>query len=114
MMTPVDRLTTAEKGVDLTEADQVIQDSMALIAQRDLKKQASFPNACRDAQGRLVVAAAAGTGWLDRDRVRALVEAGADAVVIDGSQGDSSFQHETVRWIEEEFPELKVIGGGTE
>merc|ERR1712019_319500 len=47
----------------------------------------------------------------DRDRVRALVAAGVDAVVVDSSQGDSMCQHEMIRWMKQEFPELQVIGG---
>merc|ERR1719376_981646 len=45
------------------------------------------------------------------DRVRALVAAGVDAVIIDSSQGDSVFQHDMVRWIKRQYPELQVVGG---
>merc|ERR1712019_267028 len=45
------------------------------------------------------------------DRVRALVAAGVDAVVVDSSQGDSMCQHEMIRWMKQEFPELQAIGG---
>jgi IMP dehydrogenase len=58
-----------------------------------------------------MVGAAVGTRPSDRDRVRALVVAGVDAVVVDSSQGDSTFQHDIVRWMKQEFPELQVIGG---
>merc|ERR1719512_123678 len=58
-----------------------------------------------------MVAAAVGTRASDRDRVRALVVAGVDAVVVDSSQGDSTFQHDMVRWSKQEFSELQVIGG---
>merc|ERR1712176_1566192 len=47
----------------------------------------------------------------DRDRVRALVAAGVDAIVVDSSQGDSMYQHEMLRWMKQEFAELQVIGG---
>jgi len=125
VMTPVEKLTTAEEGVELAEANRVIQDSkkgklpivtkagnlVALVARKDLKKQASFPHATKDARGCLMVGAAVGTRLSDRDRVRALVVAGVDAVVVDSSQGDSTFQHDIVRWMKQEFPELQVIGG---
>lgn len=58
-----------------------------------------------------MVAAAVGTRPADRDRVKALVSAGVDAIVIDSSQGDSFYQHEIIRWMKEEFPDLQVIGG---
>merc|ERR1712118_640396 len=59
----------------------------------------------------LLVGASVGTRPADRDRVRALVAAGVDAVVVDSSQGDSMYQHEMIRWMKQEFPELQAIGG---
>merc|ERR1712137_319262 len=58
-----------------------------------------------------MVAAAVGTRPSDRDRVKLLVAAGVDAIVVDSSQGDSLFQHDMIRWIKGEFPELQVVGG---
>merc|ERR1719323_2243569 len=58
-----------------------------------------------------MVAAAVGTRDNDKDRVRALVAVGVDAIVVDSSQGDSTFQHQMVRWMKEEFPALQVIAG---
>jgi len=84
---------------------------IALVARADLKKHADFPHATKDKEGRLVVAAAVGTRAEDRDRVRCLVAAGVDSVVVDSSQGDSTFQHDMVRWMKSEFPDLQVIGG---
>jgi len=84
---------------------------VALVARADLKKQADFPLATKDKNGSLMVAAAVGTRPADRDRVRALVAAGVDAVVVDSSQGDSVFQHDMVKWMKAQFPELQVIGG---
>merc|ERR1712084_44319 len=59
----------------------------------------------------LMVAASVGTRPADRDRVRALVAAGVDAIVIDSSQGDSMFQHDMIKWMKGEFPDLQVIAG---
>merc|ERR1712157_142469 len=64
-----------------------------------------------DKNKNLMVAASVGTRPSDRDRVRALVAAGVDAVVVDSSQGDSMYQHEMIRWMKREFPELQTIGG---
>jgi len=84
---------------------------VALMARKDLKKNANFPLATKDANKQLVVAAACGTRPSDRDRVSALVVAGVDAIVIDSSQGDSIYQHEMVKWMKTEFPSLQVVAG---
>jgi len=81
------------------------------VARTDLRKQADFPLATKDKNGSLMVAAAIGTRPADRDRVRALVAAGVDAIIVDSSQGDSTFQHDIIRWMKAEFPELQVVGG---
>jgi IMP dehydrogenase len=81
------------------------------MARTDLKKNADFPLATKDANKQLVVAAAVGTRSNDQDRVRALVTAGVDAIVIDSSQGDSKFQHDMVKWMKTTYPELQVIAG---
>jgi len=84
---------------------------LSLVARADLRKNADFPLATKDKNKNLMVAAAVGTRPADRDRVRLLVAAGVDAVVVDSSQGDSVFQHEMVKWMKQEFPELQVIAG---
>jgi len=118
-------LTVGEEGVELVKANQIIRDKklgklpivtkegrlVALVARTDLNKQADFPLATKDKSGSLMVAAAIGTRLADRDRVRALVAAGVDAIIVDSSQGDSTFQHDIIRWMKTEFPELQVVGG---
>merc|ERR1712176_864995 len=84
---------------------------MALVSRTDLQKNADFPFATKDKNGSLMVAAAIGTRLADRDRVRALVAAGVDAIIVDSSQGDSTFQHDIIRWMKAEFPQLQVVGG---
>lgn len=126
VMTKKEDLTVvAEEGIQLASANELLRTSkkgklpiltktgmlVALVARSDLKKQADYPFATKDAAGRLMVGAAVGTREADRDRVRALVSAGVDAVVVDSSQGDSTFQHDMVRWMKLEFPDLQVIGG---
>jgi IMP dehydrogenase len=118
-------IVTAEEGITFAEANKILHTSkkgklpilsksghlVALMARTDLKKNASYPLATKDSQKRLRVAAAVGTRPTDRDRVRALVAVGVDAIVIDSSQGDSMYQHEMVKWMKQEFPELQVIAG---
>ena len=125
IMTPIGKLVTAPESVDLKAANQTLIESkvaklpivtsdgrlVALVARKDLQKQTDFPLATKDAQKRLRVAAAVGTRPADRDRVRRLAAAGVDAVIIDSSQGDSVYQHEMVRWIKQELPEVQVVGG---
>lgn len=127
IMTPATSLVTAEEGIDLVSANKILHSSkkgklpiltkegrlVALVARTDLKKNASFPHATKDDSTKsLRVAAAISTRESDKDRVRALVCAGVDAIVIDSSQGDSVFQHQMIRWIKQEFKDqVQVIGG---
>merc|ERR1719222_1489461 len=74
-------------------------------------KNADYPIATKDKNQSLRVAAAVGTRPEDRDRVRALVAADVDAIIIDSSQGDSMFQRDMVKWMKKEFPALQVVGG---
>jgi IMP dehydrogenase len=125
VMTKAKNLVTAMEGVELRDAYTKLMGAkkgkipivgqagqlVALIAASDIRKEDQYPLATKDAQGRLMVAAAVGTRPADRDRVRRLVEAGVDAVVVDSSQGDSMFQREMLRWMKKEFPKLQIIGG---
>lgn len=125
VMTPLAKMVTADEGIELKAANEILRSSkkgslpiiskdsrlVALVARKDLKKASDFPFATKDKSNRLVVAAAVGTRDTDRDRVRMLVAAGVDAIVVDSSQGDSTFQHEMVRWMKSNYPELQVIGG---
>merc|ERR1719420_2219898 len=125
IMTLVGDLVCAREGVDLKSAYDTLQACkkgklpilsadgklVALIARTDLKKNAEFAKATKAADGSLVVAASVGTRPADRDRVRALVAAGVDAIVVDSSQGDSMFQHDIIKWMKKAFADLQVIGG---
>jgi len=82
-----------------------------LITLKDIRKSELFPNASKDQFGRLRVAAAVGTAADTMDRVQALVEAGADVIVVDTAHGHSVGVIETVRRIKGLYPELQVIGG---
>ena len=92
----------------------VINDAFelkGLITVKDITKQTSFPNAARDASGRLRVGAAVGVGEGTEERVEALVRAGVDAIVVDTAHGHSKGVIERVRWVKQNYPQVQVIGG---
>ncbi|GIK52747.1 MAG: inosine-5'-monophosphate dehydrogenase [Planctomycetota bacterium] len=118
-------LVTAPKGVSLNDANDILRKTkkgklpvvdkngnlVALTSRRDLLKNRDFPDATKDAGKQLMVGAAISTRPEDRERMEALVEAGAGVFVIDSAQGDSTFQHETIRYIKKKHPGVQVIGG---
>ncbi|MDB5730452.1 MAG: dehydrogenase [Variovorax sp.] len=125
IMTPRERLITVPDGTTLPEAKAllnkhklerllVINDDWelkGLITVKDITKQTSFPNAARDASGRLRVGAAVGVGEGTEERVEALVRAGVDAIVVDTAHGHSAGVIERVRWVKRHYPQVDVIGG---
>lgn len=78
-----------------------------LITVTDFRKAESYPNSCKDDLGRLRVGAAVGTGVETPSRVEALVEAGVDVIVVDTAHGHSAGVIERVRWVKQNFPQVK-------
>jgi IMP dehydrogenase len=125
IMTPRERLITVPDGTTLEEAKAllnkhrlerllVVNDAFelkGLITVKDITKQTSFPNAARDAFGKLRVAAAVGVGEGTEERVEALVRAGVDAIVVDTAHGHSKGVIERVRWVKQNYPQVDVVGG---
>jgi IMP dehydrogenase len=125
IMTPRERLITVPDGTT-PEASKallnkfklerllVVNDAFelkGLITVKDITKQLNFPNAARDATGRLRVGAAVGVGEGTEERVEALVRAGVDAIVVDTAHGHSKGVIERVRWVKQNFPQVDVVGG---
>jgi IMP dehydrogenase len=82
-----------------------------LITFKDIQKKKKFPNACKDEQGRLRVAAAVGIRANTLQRVEALVNAGVDAIVVDTAHGHSEAVLKMVEAVRKKFPTLAIIAG---
>jgi IMP dehydrogenase len=78
---------------------------------KDITKQTDFPNAARDAQGKLRVGAAVGVGEGTEERVELLAAAGVDVLVVDTAHGHSQGVIERVRWVKRHYPGIDVVGG---
>jgi IMP dehydrogenase len=125
IMTPRDRLITVTEGATLAEGKALMHkhklervlvvtkdfELRGLMTVKDITKQTSFPDAARDAQGKLRVGAAVGVGEGTEERVELLVRAGVDAIVVDTAHGHSAGVLERVRWVKQHFPQIDVIGG---
>ena len=118
-------LITAKAGVTLEEAKAILAKSrkeklplvdddfnlVGLITIKDIEKQIKYPLSAKDAQGRLLCGAAVGITANVMERVRALVDAKVDVVVIDSAHGHSANIFKTLKMIKSEFPDLQVIAG---
>src|SRR5271166_519170 len=82
-----------------------------LITIKDIEKNERFPNAAKDALGRLRCGAAVGVGRDQLERAEALIEAGVDVVVVDTAHGHAASVLEMVRQLRRSHPELAIIGG---
>jgi IMP dehydrogenase len=125
IMTPRERLITVSEDATLADAKAlmhkhklervlVVNDAFelrGLFTVKDITKQTNFPNAARDAQGKLRVGAAVGVGEGTEERVELLVKAGVDALVVDTAHGHSAGVIERVRWVKKNYPQVDVVGG---
>lgn len=120
-----ENLVTAPVGTTLHQAERILQKHKVeklpvvdksgvlkgLLTFKDIQKKKRFPNACKDQHGRLRVGAAVGVTADTADRVRALVRAGVDVVVIDTAHGHSRGVLEMVKSVRKLFPDLELIAG---
>ena len=125
IMTPRNKLVTVREQAPREQAVEqlhkhriekvlVVNDAFELrgmITVKDIQKAQDFPNACKDADGRLLAGAAVGTGADTRERVQALIAAGVDVLIVDTAHGHSQGVLDRVAWIAEHYPDVEVIGG---
>lgn len=120
-----DKLVTVPPGTTLEEAKKhlhehriekllVVDDNYALkglITIKDIEKVRKYPNACKDAMGRLRVGAAVGVGDDFQERLDLLVKTGVDAIIIDTAHGHSQAVIDAVIEARRNYPELSLVAG---
>ena len=124
-MTPLEKLITAREGVSLSEANDILWDHKLnalpilddqgrfkyFVFRKDYDSHKANPMELLDDQKRFVV----GAGINTRDyteRIPALIEAGADILCIDSSEGFSEWQRKTISWIRKEYGDKVKVGAG--
>ena len=125
VMTSKDRLVTVKEGASKEEVKKllhqnriekilVVNDAFELhgmITVKDMQKSTDHPNSAKDLQGRLLAGAAVGVGNDTDERVKALVEAGVDVIIVDTAHGHSQSVLDRVKWVKTNFSQVQVIGG---
>jgi IMP dehydrogenase len=125
IMTPQRDLITVREGATREQARElmhrhrlervlVVDEEFhlkGLVTVKDILKESEHPNASKDPQGKLRVGAAVGVGEGTDERVAALVEAGADVLVVDTAHGHAQGVLDRVKWIKTRYPGVEVVGG---
>ncbi|MBU1072489.1 IMP dehydrogenase, partial [bacterium] len=118
-------LVTVPEGTTLEEASERLHEHRiekllvvsgdgelrGLITVKDIQKRIDYPHASKDAQGRLLCAAAVGVGRGVEERVDLLVVAGVDLLVVDTAHGHSRNVIKAVRAIKQRYPDQQVMAG---
>ena len=116
---------TTNQSTDLESAAQILQKHkieklpivgmdgklIGLVTYKDITKAKDKPMACKDAKGRLRVAAGVGVTADTLDRMQALVDAGADAIVIDTAHGHSKGVVDVLKQIKAQYPGIDCVVG---
>lgn len=124
IMTSNNLITTSE-STDLVTAEEILQENkieklpvvdksnklIGLITYRDIIKVKEHPISCKDKLGRLRVAAAVGVTADTLERIKALVKAGVDAIIIDTAHGHSKGVIEKLKEVKAKYPKLDVVVG---
>jgi IMP dehydrogenase len=116
---------TAKPGITIDRAKEILHNQrieklpvvddkghiVGLITSKDILKMDQYPHASKDRKGRLLVGAAVGVKGDYLDRAEALLEAGADIIVVDIAHGHSENAINTVHMIKKAFPDCELIAG---
>jgi len=125
VMTPQKKLITVNEGASMATVRALLQKHRiervmvtdksfklgGMITVSDIKKTSDFPKAAKDTQERLIVGAAVGVGKGTEERIKALVDAGVDVVVIDTAHGHSKGVLNRVKKTKKDYPNLEIIAG---
>ena len=120
-----EKLVTAPVGTTLKEAQEILRrhkieklpivdddfNLKGLITIKDIEKTIQYPKSSKDANGRLLAAAAVGVGRDAMARAEALVAAGVDLIVVDSAHGHSQAVLDTIKEIKKLFPAIELMGG---
>lgn len=120
-----DKLITAPVGTTLAQAEEILQKHKVeklpivdenfmlkgLITIKDIEKAIQYPRSAKDANGRLLAAAAVGVSDDTLKRVEALVRAGVDIIVVDTAHGHSLGVLRMVERLKKKFPEVEIVAG---
>lgn len=125
IMTTREQLIVSKNKVGLSEAGDIMRKNrveklpivdkndvlIGLITLKDISKIAKFPGATKDSKGRLRVGAAVGTGAGEIERIKQLIDAEVDVLVVDTAHGHSDKVLKLIRQLRSEFPKQNIIGG---
>lgn len=120
-----DNLITVPVGTTLEESKKLLHENRiekllvvdkdrnlkGLITIKDIEKRRRFPNSTKDPLGRLVVGAAVGVSGDCEERIKALIEARVDVIVVDSAHGHAEMVLQTIKSIKKRYPDTQVIGG---
>ncbi|AGC68141.1 inosine-5'-monophosphate dehydrogenase GuaB [Thermoclostridium stercorarium subsp. stercorarium DSM 8532] len=123
-MTPFKDLVVGRLGITLSEANDIIWENKLnclpivddeqrlhyLVFRKDYDDHKANPEQLMDSKKRLMVGAGINT-WDYKERVPELVKAEVDVLCVDSSDGFTEFQRDTIRYVKENFPEIKIGGG---
>ena len=125
VMTPADKLVVTHQQTDMEAAATILRENkieklpvvdnegrlIGLITFKDITKAKDKPMACKDSKGRLRVAAGVGVTVDAMDRIKALVDAGVDAIIIDTAHGHSAGVIKKLKEAKAAFPQIDIVVG---